>query len=50
MDVVGDDLGMGPRPSEEMAASPEEPLVKRRDVVVKRIVVHRSSLIKSLSL
>ena len=24
MDVVGDDLGMGPRPSKEMAASPEE--------------------------
>ena len=29
MDVVGDDLGMGPRPSKEMAASPEEPLVKQ---------------------
>jgi len=29
MDVVGDDLGMGPGPSEEMAASPEEPLVKQ---------------------
>ncbi len=23
MDVVGDDLGMGPRPSKEMAASPK---------------------------
>ena len=31
MDVVGDDLGMGPGPSKEMAAtaSPEEPLVKQ---------------------
>ena len=29
MDVVGDDLGMGPLPSKEMAASPEEPLVKQ---------------------
>jgi hypothetical protein len=31
MDVVGDDLGMGPRRNKEMAASPEaeEPLVKQ---------------------
>ena len=29
MDSVGDDLGMGPLPSKEMAASPEEPLVKQ---------------------
>jgi hypothetical protein len=30
MDVVGDDLGMGPGgPSKEMAASPEGPLVKQ---------------------
>jgi hypothetical protein len=29
MDVVGDDLGMGPGPSKEMAANPEEPLVKQ---------------------
>ena len=31
MDVVGDDLGMGPGSSKEMAASPEaeEPLVKQ---------------------
>jgi hypothetical protein len=27
MDVVGDDLGMGPHPSKEMAASPEELLL-----------------------
>jgi hypothetical protein len=26
VDIVGDDLSMGPLPSKEMAASPEEPL------------------------
>jgi len=29
IEVDGDDLGMGPRPSKDMAVSPEDPLAKQ---------------------